>query len=349
MNTRPTVSIVISNYNYGSFLRAAIDSALSQTYPHVEVIVVDDGSTDNSREIIASYTDRITTVLKQNGGLGSALNAGLRASKGDVILFLDSDDTLLPPAVESVIGEWREGVVHIFFPLAAIDANGRRLGGLVGGKTLPDRILGPFGAGSPTSGNAFSRAALDKVSPIPEDDCGIAADNYLTATTSLLGKVRRLADPLGEYRTHGNSLTSIDYGLTQVRRFIKRDLRIYETMSRLAPETVGSPEEWLGRHPQHWVGRITSVRASPNDHPYPDTLPGLTRRAIKATWRHPYWNFRRKAAYTAFVLCYVLSPTRALSALKKLEGRACRPGLKHLLGFNCGSSDRIRESPRRAI
>lgn len=348
MQTRLTASIVISNYNYGRFLRAALDSALAQTYTPVEVVVVDDGSTDNSREIIAGYGDRITAILKQNGGLGSALNAGLRASKGDVVFFLDSDDTLLPPAVESVIHAWRKGVAHIYFPLAAIDANGRRLGRLVGGNALPDRALGPFGVSSPMSGNAFSRAALDKVTPIPEDDCGIAADNYLTETTSLLGEVRCLADPLGEYRTHGNSLTCVDSGLTQVRRFIKRDLRTHETMSRLAPEKVGSLEEWLGRYPQHWVRRITSIRESPNDHPWPDTLPGLTRRAIKATWRHPYWNLRKKAAYTALVFCYALSPTGALPALKDLEGRACHPGFKHLLGLGCASPGRAGESARGA-
>lgn len=62
----PLVSIIINNYNYGRFLREAIDSALNQTYPHVEVIVVDDGSTDGSQEIITSYGDRVIPVLKEN-------------------------------------------------------------------------------------------------------------------------------------------------------------------------------------------------------------------------------------------------------------------------------------------
>ena len=112
---RPPVSIVITNYNYGRYLRASIDSALAQTYPKVEVIVVDDGSSDGSREIIESYGARIVAILKANGGHGSALNAGFEPSRGEIVMFLDADDELIPEAaeqvVESVAPERREGSV----------------------------------------------------------------------------------------------------------------------------------------------------------------------------------------------------------------------------------------------
>ena len=94
-------SIIIDNYNYAGFLREAIESALNQTYQKIEIIVVDDGSTDSSREIISSYGCRVISILKCNGGQNSALNAGFSASRGNVILFLDSDDALLPTAVEA--------------------------------------------------------------------------------------------------------------------------------------------------------------------------------------------------------------------------------------------------------
>src|SRR5271154_6940087 len=99
---RPLVSIVITNYNYGRYLRAAIDSALAQTYPRVEVIVVDDGSSDSSPQTIASYGTRIVPIIKTNGGHGSALNAGFVASRGTLVMFLDADDELLPEAAEQV-------------------------------------------------------------------------------------------------------------------------------------------------------------------------------------------------------------------------------------------------------
>src|ERR687885_1217665 len=87
------VSILICNYNYAQYVKEAIDSALNQTYSNTEVIVIDDGSTDNSREIIASYGDKIIPILKQNSGQASAFNVGFAISKGDIICFLDSDDT----------------------------------------------------------------------------------------------------------------------------------------------------------------------------------------------------------------------------------------------------------------
>ena len=102
MSDRDLASIIINNYNYGVFLREAVDSALNQTYLNTEVIVVDDGSTDRSREIIASYGDQIIPVLKGNGGQASAFNAGFAASRGEVVFFLDSDDILLPTAEKTL-------------------------------------------------------------------------------------------------------------------------------------------------------------------------------------------------------------------------------------------------------
>jgi glycosyltransferase involved in cell wall biosynthesis len=103
VSNKPLVSIVIPNFNYGLFLKDAITSALNQTYPNTEVIVVDDGSTDNSREVIAGYGSRIVPVLKRNGGRGSAIDEGFLASSGDIVCFLDSDDVWLPHKVERIV------------------------------------------------------------------------------------------------------------------------------------------------------------------------------------------------------------------------------------------------------
>jgi glycosyltransferase involved in cell wall biosynthesis len=94
MESNLLVSIIINNYNYDRFLAEAINSALNQTYPYTEVIVVDDGSTDNSRQIIAEYGDRIIPILQPNGKQASAFNNGFAHSKGEIIIFLDSDDYL---------------------------------------------------------------------------------------------------------------------------------------------------------------------------------------------------------------------------------------------------------------
>jgi glycosyltransferase involved in cell wall biosynthesis len=99
----PLVSILINNYNYGRFLTAAIDSAIAQTYPHIEIVVVDDGSTDNSHDVITSYGHKIIPIFKQNGGQASAFNTGFAASRGEIICFLDADDIFLPHKVAEIV------------------------------------------------------------------------------------------------------------------------------------------------------------------------------------------------------------------------------------------------------
>jgi len=96
----PLVSIVIPCYNQGSFLAEAIESALRQTHPRVEVIVVDDGSTDDTCRVAARYADAGVVCIEQaNAGAAVARNRGWQASRGDLVLFVDADDRLLPDAV----------------------------------------------------------------------------------------------------------------------------------------------------------------------------------------------------------------------------------------------------------
>ena len=92
-------SVVVDTYNMERFTREAIDSALAQTHDDVELIVVDDGSTDGTRGIIESYGGEVVAILKQNGGQGSAFNAGFARSTGDFVVFLDGDDYLYRCAV----------------------------------------------------------------------------------------------------------------------------------------------------------------------------------------------------------------------------------------------------------
>jgi len=90
------VSIVIPNYNYGRFIGEAIDSALAQTHPLVEVIVVDDGSTDDSRAVIERYGERVTAIFQANAGQNAACAAGFARAHFDLVVFVDSDDCCCP-------------------------------------------------------------------------------------------------------------------------------------------------------------------------------------------------------------------------------------------------------------
>jgi glycosyltransferase involved in cell wall biosynthesis len=108
LEKQPLVSFIIDSYNRDRFLAEANDSALDQTYPFVEVIVVDDGSTDNSLNIIANYGNRIIPVLKSNGGQASSLNEGFKASKGKIIFFLDCDDLFYPEKIDKIVNYFIE-------------------------------------------------------------------------------------------------------------------------------------------------------------------------------------------------------------------------------------------------
>ena len=97
----PLVSIIIPTYNYGPFLADALKSCLEQTHPAVEVVVVDDGSTDDTRHVISPYQDRIVYIYQENQGVSAARNKGLEIASGDFVAFLDADDYLTPDAVET--------------------------------------------------------------------------------------------------------------------------------------------------------------------------------------------------------------------------------------------------------
>ena len=88
----PLVSVIIPTYNSGVYLKEAVESVLDQDYPNLEVVVVDDGSTDDSLILLTKYFDRIQIVKSQNFGAGSARNLGIQASSGEYLAFLDSDD-----------------------------------------------------------------------------------------------------------------------------------------------------------------------------------------------------------------------------------------------------------------
>ncbi len=216
MKFEPLVSIVIDNYNYAGFLPEAIESALGQTYPRVEVIVVDDGSTDESRQIIASYGGRILPVLKENGGQASAFNAGLEASRGQVVCFLDADDALAPRAVERAAPLFSDPhVVKVHWPLLEADAAGKLTGAtfpaapLAAGDLRAAAIAdGPLAyITSPTSGNAWSRRFLEQVIPVGECGNKHGGDAYLSILAPIYGRIARLDEPQGKYRIHARSFS----------------------------------------------------------------------------------------------------------------------------------------------
>jgi glycosyltransferase involved in cell wall biosynthesis len=267
----PAASIIVTSYNYARFLRAAIDSALAQTYAATEVIVVDDGSADGSAAIIRSYGNRVRAILKANGGQGSAFHAGFAASTGDTVLFLDSDDVLAPGAVARAVAVLAGGPVKVHWPLRQIDDQGRLTGRAVPAQELPKGDLkelvlrkGPVAYLSPpTTGNAWAREFLEEVLPLPEADYRTCPDAYLTTLAPLFGLIGRIEEPLGYCRVHAlnayNSRTPVEKNRTKLEIYDRRCAALSSHAQRMGLRF--DPETWKNGN-EHYGWMTTLDRAT---------------------------------------------------------------------------------------
>jgi len=210
-------SILINNYDYGRFVGQAIESALQQAGPSHEVIVVDDGSTDDSRDVIASFGERIRAVFKENGGQASAFNAGYRLAGGRYVLFLDADDRFLPGKVARVVEvfERTPAAGWLFHRLEKRDAAtgdvvamSRETGSGVRDYRTAMR-LGRARFHSPsTSGLTFRHELLARILPMPERDGVAVSDNYLKDVAISLAPGVFLDEVLTTVLLHGENASS---------------------------------------------------------------------------------------------------------------------------------------------
>ena len=218
------LSVVVSSYNYSRYLRTAIDSALAQHCDQLQVIVVDDGSTDGSIDIIKSYGDRIEALFQENQGQILSCASGLERCQHDIVIFLDSDDYLEPFAAADIMALWTPATVKVQYALQAIDSQGDLVNtvfpkyphGLTPSTIRAELFRAGVYPATTTSGTAFSRQFLEEVMPIPSEyDCDI--DDALNAAAPLYGDVQTLRKTLGGYRVHERN-TSAHSELT-VERF----------------------------------------------------------------------------------------------------------------------------------
>jgi glycosyltransferase involved in cell wall biosynthesis len=326
------VDIVIDNYDYGAFLAAAIESALAQTHEKVEVIVVDDGSGDDSREVLRGYEDRVDVVLKGNGGQASALNAGMARSRGDVVIFLDADDTLHPEAAARAAAAFAadERLSKVQCRMEIVDAAGRPTGAIKPAPHLPmpsgdlraAELAFPFDlAWLATSGNAFRAEAVRRVLPIPEDEYRICADWYLVHVTTLLGQVASLEQVGASYRLHGANSYEQETPSLDLDR-LRTNVRLAQSTSRallkLADELgLERPERILSL--ADLANRLISLKLEPELHPLPGDGPGeLVLDAVRAARRRSDVSAPMKAMFVLWFGAMAIAPrslARRLAAL----------------------------------
>jgi len=321
----PLISIIISSYNYARYLKQTIDSALGQTYPKVEVIVVDDGSRDGSPEVIKSYGQRIIAILKENGGQASSLNAGFAGSHGDIVIFLDSDDFLLPWAAERVVLAAGPGTAKVQYLLDLVGDQGDLLA--TGRQARPTfwgedarRVLLTYGlyASQPTGGNAFARWVLDRVLPIPEKEFPTCPDAYLNATTPFEGTVVYIDESLAACRLHASNHSSWAWDIKAVSTDFEYQCKFQNYVALAATKHGFSrPKHLEFRNYLYLRSRLACLRFATDRHPYPgDWSIAIALRGVLALWQ--WWgavNWRKRMAWSVWFVLAAITPKAIASRL----------------------------------
>lgn len=209
---RKTLAAVVLNYNYAEYLPQAIDSLLAQTVDFDEIVVVNDGSTDDSMTVLERYRDSVTVIDIANRGQLGACRAGLAAVGSDYVYFLDADDYASEHLVVGVTGALAGGPVKVQFQMRAVspvvDLPGTPFPAFpasYGAREMrEDNASLGFYICPPTSGNIFRRAELVAM-PLEEMDQRESPDGPVTLVLPYLGEVATIPEPLGYYRMHGRN------------------------------------------------------------------------------------------------------------------------------------------------
>jgi glycosyltransferase involved in cell wall biosynthesis len=207
----PKVSVIIPNYNYSQYIGEAVESVLSQTYANVEIIVVDDGSKDNSLEILETFGNKIKVIAQQNAGVSAARNNGVANSDGEFIAFLDADDVWLPEKLEKQIERFSTdnslGLVHV--AVQDIDAKGNNLDihldGLSGNVSHEILLLERSVVLGGGSGIMIPRKVFDEVGGF-DSRLSTSADWDIFYQISSRYKVGFINEILLKYRIHGSNM-----------------------------------------------------------------------------------------------------------------------------------------------
>jgi glycosyltransferase involved in cell wall biosynthesis len=287
----PLISIVIPCFNYAKYVGHAIESALAQTYPNKQVVVVNDGSTDGSLEVIARYLDRIQLVDQPNQGSIAAYTHGFAAATGDVVIFLDADDLLEPDALARVAAVWSPACAKVQYDLRIIDADGRDLGRRFCNFTPgydAARVRDAFRRTGTyrwpvTVGNAYSRWFVEALFPL---DVEHGPDGALNTAAPVYGEVVTIPEPLGCYRIHGANMWTSD-GADPLRLPYRiRHRRNEEALMRrhAARRGVPVPERSLLDHELAFINyRLMARRLGLTyDGAGRDSSAGLLRHALEA-------------------------------------------------------------------
>lgn len=203
--TLPLVSIVTPTYNQAEFLAATLDSMLAQDYPNIEYIVLDDGSTDGTPDVLARYSGRVNWERQANMGQSRTLNKGWAQARGEYLGYLSSDDLLLPHAISTLVAalQARPEAQVAYCDFDLIDGNGRRTGNVqtpdYDYRRMVEELICPPGPGA-----LFRRSLFERIGGWDEHLRKIPDFEYWLRA-GRVGPFVRIPQVLAQYRVHEES------------------------------------------------------------------------------------------------------------------------------------------------
>jgi len=313
--TKPFVSVLIDTYNHDRFIEKAIASVLQQDFPRGdrEIVVVDDGSTDRTAEVVRKFGPEVRLIQKKNGGQGSAFNAGIPECRGEIIAFLDGDDWWAKKKLSSVapvlaanpeIGMVGHGTVKVLQDgqefTEVLKEEHRFSIRTVEGARLFERRKSFLGTRT-----AIRTKILHKLLPVPEA-IRIEADEFVFTMAAALGEVEILPEALFFYRLHTeNFYSQHGFNAESVRRKHQSIAQLAESLAERLPETGISTD------PIELVVDAVQVEADQLRLSLGEGAPWETVRTELALYRIQYsdppWG-HRAFKYATLLPAYVVPP-----------------------------------------
>jgi glycosyltransferase involved in cell wall biosynthesis len=268
----PVVSVLTATYNFERFLPRAIESVLAQDYPAelLDIVVVDDGSTDSTPEVVKPYLDRIRYIRKPNGGLLSTVNRGIEEARGDFVCLFSGDDEYQPDKtrkqVDFLLAHPEVGMVYT--DLEVVDDNGARLNRSLWEVANITPVRGrPFGSllvrNVVSGGTMMFRSELkSEFFPIPESAAW--EDWYIALKIAAVAEIDFIAEPLYRYRYHGKNMNLGAEG-DKMAGLLREELRFRRSLlAELSPGIVSAAElmtGWAAFHNN--VNTLTQMTGEP--------------------------------------------------------------------------------------
>ncbi|MGI6244718.1 MAG: glycosyltransferase family 2 protein [Pseudochelatococcus sp.] len=312
----PRLAIVINCYNYEKYIAQAIQSVVSQQRDDCELVVVDDGSTDSSWDIISR--SGVTAYRIRNSGQVGACLFGADRTRAPFVLFLDADDTLKPGSIAAILDHLDPDVAKLQFSLTRIDADGKVTGAalpaLEAFRAREDLVAQVLRSGTyispPTSGNVFRRDLCDILREAEYED---GVDGAILFAAPFMGDVVSLPDELGCYRVHGGgksglgSLPDADRLERHATRFVDRMEHLRVILDRMGlGDKLPRPQQMFFFLERHFCASIARGERPP--------LTGLPE-LLTALYKQTAMPLKNKCVMSGFYIIASLLPSSRSQAL----------------------------------